>query len=83
MKTKISLFSNWHTMRWVALVIALFFATLAITDQDIFTGMLSAFFLFQAVTNKGCLVSTYCGMPVQTSAEYETQDTEPDFTEVK
>ncbi|MCP9290128.1 MULTISPECIES: hypothetical protein [Gracilimonas] len=83
MSSKNILFTNWHAMRWVALGIAVFFATLAIIDREIITGMLAAFFLFQAVTNKGCMVSPSCGIPVdenQTSfKEYE----EPDFTEIK
>lgn len=77
--SKWKLFSNWHAMRWVALTIGAFFATLAIMDQEVITGMLAAFFLFQALTNKGCMVSPYCAMP----ADYTESNKEPEYTEVK
>ncbi|MEQ8525892.1 hypothetical protein [Gracilimonas sp.] len=82
MNSKITLFTNWHTMRWVALGIGLFFITLAIIDQEIITGMLSAFFLFQALTNKGCMVSQSCAIPFDENPSLEKTE-EPGFTEIK
>jgi hypothetical protein len=78
-------FTNWHTMRWVALAIGIFFAGMAFVYKDAFTGVLSAFFIFQAVTNTGCMVSQSCGVPAGTTDM--NQDTsnknEIEFTEVK
>ncbi|MDR9417852.1 hypothetical protein [Gracilimonas sp.] len=73
---------NWHTMRWVALSIGIFLAVMAIWYQDIFTGFLSAFFVFQAVTNTGCMVSQSCGVPQQKEFK-NTEESEINYTEVK
>lgn len=79
---KTTLFTNWHTMRWVALSIGIFLAAMAIWYQDIVTGFLSAFFVFQAVTNTGCMVAQSCGVPQQKKIQPET-DSEINYTEVK
>jgi len=76
-------FTNWHTMRWVALCIAIFFATLAIIDQELITALFSGFFFFQALTNKGCMVSRSCGLPSHATDSPSNQQSEPEFTEVK
>ncbi len=83
MSSKISLFKNWHTMRWVALGIAVFFATLAIIDRELITGIVAAFFLLQAVTNRGCMVSPSCGIPESKSQTSLNNPKEPSFTEIK
>lgn len=82
--SKTTILSNWHTMRWVALSIGIFLAAMAIRYQDIVTGFLSAFFVFQAVTNTGCMVSRSCGVvpQVEDSRSY-SEDPEIDYTEVK
>lgn len=84
MKTmnKTAFLSNWHTMRWVALSIGIFLAVMAVWYQDIVTGFLSAFFVFQAVTNTGCMVSQSCGVPQQKEIQPNT-DSEINYTEVK
>lgn len=77
-------FSNWHTMRWVALSVGIFLAVMAIWYEDVVTGFFSAFFIFQAVTNTGCLVSQSCGVPQNESSETAIdQNEEIKFTEVK
>lgn len=48
------LFTNWHAMRWIRLVIGLFFVQQAIQYQEFLLGFIAAFFLFQAVFNTGC-----------------------------
>lgn len=80
--SKATLFTNWHTMRRVALSIGIFLAVMAIWHQDILTGVLSVFFVFQAVTNTGCMVSQSCGVPVQKDMKTDT-DSEINYTEVK
>lgn len=81
---KETLFSNWHTMRWVALFVGLFLALMAVWHQDTVTGLFSGFFIFQAVTNTGCMVSQTCGTPLAESTENSpVQDKEIKFTEVK
>ena len=48
------LFTNWHTMRWIRLVIGFFFAQQAIQLQEGLFGFIALFFLFQALFNLGC-----------------------------
>lgn len=81
--SKTTLLSNWHTMRWVALSIGTFLAVMAMWYQDIVTGFLSAFFVFQAVTNTGCMVSQSCGVAEGEDNRSSDQDPEIHYTEVK
>ncbi|WP_103665265.1 hypothetical protein [Gracilimonas amylolytica] len=81
---KETMFSNWHTMRWVALSVGIFLAVMAVWYQDAVTGLFSGFFIFQAVTNTGCMVSQSCGVPQTNQPENRSdQDKEIKFTEVK
>lgn len=82
---KEKLFTNWHTMRWVALSIGVFLAGMALIYKDAFTGVLSAFFIFQAVTNTGCMVAQSCGVPaeMQGGEQDSSKSKEIEFTEVK
>ena len=77
-----TLFEGWHTMRWVALFIGIFMATMAIWYQDILTGFLSAFFFFQAVTNSGCLGAQSCNVPLEKDPGHY-KESEINYTEVK
>ncbi|WP_020402593.1 hypothetical protein [Gracilimonas tropica] len=79
---KTKLFTNWHTMRWVALSVGIFLAVMAMWHKDIFTGFLSAFFVFQAVTNTGCMVAQSCGIPGHNEPASD-QESEINYTEVK
>ncbi|MDZ7805568.1 MAG: hypothetical protein U5K71_00460 [Gracilimonas sp.] len=84
MINKNTIFSNWHTMRWVALSIGIFLAVMAVWYQDAVTGLFSGFFIFQAVTNTGCMVSQACGVPQNENQKIRSeQETEIHFTEVK
>ena len=51
---KQQLFTNWHPMRWVALGISLILGFNWLANSAPVSGLLSLFFLFQAVTNTGC-----------------------------
>lgn len=81
--SKTTLLSNWHTMRWVAFSIGIFLAVMAIWYQDLVTGFLSAFFVFQALTNTGCMVSQSCGVPEGENHPTSDQDPAIHYTEVK
>jgi len=65
---KKQLLTNWHPMRWVALGIGVFLAANAFTASEPALGLLSLFFLFQAVTNTGCMVGHCAGGSCQTNA---------------
>ncbi|MEX2592712.1 MAG: hypothetical protein WD426_08050 [Anditalea sp.] len=68
-------------MRWVALAMGLFFTLLAVTGPDALTGIFGAFFLFQAITNSGCLGSQACAVPAEKPGDHEPSDI--NFTEIK
>ena len=51
---KTQLFSNWHFMRWLRLVLGGYIAYQAILNHDPLAGMIAVFLLFQALTNTGC-----------------------------
>jgi hypothetical protein len=71
-------------MRWVALSIGIFLAVMAMWYQDAITGLFSGFFIFQAVTNTGCMVSQACGVPQKENSNIRSEhETEIHFTEVK
>lgn len=66
-KTKETLLTNWHPLRWFALGAGLFFLLQAVLHWDWLTGLFGGFFLFQALTNTGCLGGQSCTVPDQKS----------------
>jgi len=66
MKTiKQTLFTDWHFMRWLRLGLGIVAAVQAIIFHDTLLGFLSAFLLFQTVTNTGCCGAGACAVPKQ------------------
>ncbi len=57
---KVTLLYNWHFMRVLRLGLGIFIIIQAIKTHDAFSGLIAAFFLFQAVTNTGCCGSKGC-----------------------
>ena len=76
------LFTNWHLMRWVALAIGLFFIVQGFRFQDLISGLVGGFFLFQAATNTGCLCGS-CAVTTQPSESGSNKVKEVEFTEIK
>ena len=68
------LLSNWHFMRWLRLVLGLYLVWQAARRPDIFTGLVAAFFLFQAITNTGCCGAAGCTVPRKKPAEPNTDE---------
>lgn len=54
---------GWNLIRWLRLVIGAYFAVQAIATQEIFSGVIAAFFLYQAITNTGCCGTSGCAVP--------------------
>lgn len=48
------LFRNWHAMRWIRLILALFLFYNAYATHEWFFVVFGAFFLLQALFNLGC-----------------------------
>ena len=76
-----TLFYNWHFMRWLRLALGIFIAVQAYKMHDSFSGVIAAFFLFQAVTNTGCCGSQGCAVPISKTNSDKIEDVE--FEEVK
>lgn len=74
------LFTNWHPMRWVALAFGLFLGYNWLFNSATVSGILSLFFLFQAVTNTGCLAGR-CHVPSAPADELNT--TEVQYEEIQ
>lgn len=60
---KHTLLTNWHFMRWLRLIIGIVISIHAFQSQDILSGLLAAFLLFQAILNTGCCGSNGCDLP--------------------
>lgn len=75
------LLSNWHFMRILRLGTGIFFAINAIKTHDSISGIISAFLLFQAITNTGCCGATGCSTP---TAKKNTENSkEIEYEEIK
>jgi hypothetical protein len=79
---KQTLLNNWHPMRWVALSVGLLFAGMGFWHTDMISVLLGGFFLFQAVTNTGCLCGN-CAVPAQATTESGRNIDDVEFTEIK
>lgn len=64
------LLTNWHSMRWIRLVIGLFFLLQAIQYREILFGFIAAFFIFQSVFNSGCRLNG-CEVPILKKSKHE------------
>ncbi|WP_366183873.1 hypothetical protein [Flavobacterium ovatum] len=64
------IFNNWHTMRWIRLAISLFLIQQTIQHHEILFGFMAAFFLFQAVFNRGCGLNS-CTIPTSKIKNHE------------
>lgn len=73
------LFTNWHPMRWIALIFGIALGYNWFVHNASLSGALSIFFLFQAVTNTGCLAGQ-CA-PRTVAADDRIEDVE--YEEIK
>ncbi len=78
---KQTLLLNWNFMRVFRLGLGIFIAIQAIKTQDLFSGLIAALFLFQAVTNTGCCGNQGCSTTLPKNNSNKIEDVE--FEEVK
>lgn len=78
---KQTLFTGWHFMRWLRLGLGGFIAIQAVQNHDTLSGLIAAFFLFQAVTNTGCCGANSCTAPAAKNNTDKIEEVE--FEEVK
>ena len=76
-----TLFTGWHFMRWLRLAFGIYVAYQAFVMHDNMLAFLSAFFLFQAVTNTGCCGAQGCAVPI--TKKESTKAEEVEFEEIK
>lgn len=70
--------TNWHVMRWLRLGIGVYAMVMSIMHKDALLGFVSAFFLFQAITNTGC-----CGVSGCTTVNTDSQQARNDSREIE
>ncbi len=78
---KQTLFTGWNAMRWIRLALGIFIAIQAVQMHDTLSGIIAAFFLFQAITNTGCCGVTGCAVPTNKSKSNKIEDIE--YEEIK
>ncbi len=76
-----TLFTGWHFMRWLRLILGSFIAFQAIQLHDTMSGLIAGFLLFQAFANTGCCGSNGCAVPVSKKENNEIDNIE--FEEIK
>jgi hypothetical protein len=54
---------GWSLIRGLRLLIGAYFAVQTFETHEIFSGIIAAFFLYQAITNTGCCGTNACAMP--------------------
>jgi len=79
---KLQLFTNWHPMRWVALGLGFVLGMNWLVNSAPVSGILALFFLFQAVTNTGCLAGQ-CTIPANDQSKNHNDFEDVQFQEVK
>ena len=63
------LLTNWHSMRWIRLILGIALLVHAILSHDVLSGMLATFLLFQAILNAGCCGTSGCDIPMKKKKE--------------
>jgi hypothetical protein len=79
----ISLFTDWHWMRWLRLVVGVYLLWQGVQMKDNFSLFIGSFFLIQAITNTGCCGAAGCSVPSQKSVDKKSEDEDIDYTIVK
>jgi len=81
MNIKQTLMTNWNFMRVFRLGLGVFLGIQAFKTHDAFSGVIAAFFIFQASTNTGCFGSQGCSTkPLENNTD---KIEEVEFEEVK
>lgn len=78
---KNQLFTNWHSMRWVSLGLGVILGFNWMVNSAPISGFLALFFIYQAVTNTGCLAGR-C-VPVQDDKGGSGLSENIEFKEIK
>ncbi len=79
---KQTLTTNWHASRVIRVLFGLILAYQALSTADLFAGFVSAFFLYQGITNTGCCGAGSCSTGM---SDYEGNEpnSKVSFEEIK
>ena len=81
---KQTLFTGWHFMRWLRLILGVVFIVQAIQMHDTMVGVIAGFFLVTAITNIGCCGAAGCAAPPRNTRENKENSTEEiSYEEIK
>jgi len=75
------LLTNWHPMRMIKLVFGIWAGVQAIQVHEMFIGIFSVFFLYQAIFDAGCCGTQSCYAPPVKKKADSTDVTE--YEEIK
>ncbi len=78
---KETLFTGWNWVRWFRLGLGITIAFQAVETHDALAGVLSAFLLFQAISNTGCCGVNACDLKSNNKQSEQLDDVV--FEEVK
>lgn len=73
---KETIFNNWNFMRWLRLAFGIYIAVQAVETLSIFSGVVAAFFMFQAITNTGCCGTNGCAVPIKKNSSNKSEELE-------
>ncbi len=71
---KQTLLTGWNFMRVVRLALGIFIAIQAVETKDTLSGVIAAFFLFQAITNTDCCGVNSCSIPTKRNDSDKTEE---------
>jgi hypothetical protein len=74
---------GWNLIRGLRLIIGAYFTVQAIETLDIFSGIIAAFFLYQAITNTGCCGANVCAVPNAKNNTDQPKEVESDEPIIK
>jgi hypothetical protein len=78
---KETLLTDWNFMRILRLGLGIYIAVQAVETHSILSGIVSVFFIFQAITNTGCCGANGCAVPIKKSNSNKIEEVE--YEEIK
>lgn len=78
---KKTLLTDWNFMRILRLVLGIYIAVQAVETLSLLSGVVAAFFMFQAITNTGCCGSNGCAVPTKKTKTDTVEEVE--YEEIK
>jgi hypothetical protein len=71
-----NILANWHLGRVLRLIFGLYAVYLGVFNKDFLSGIIGAFFLYQALSNTGCCANNACSATSNGDLEQNTDNVE-------